>query len=89
MRTPRLSGWLVFTLALCAAIYLLAPQQLPITVYKLSLVTLGGVVGYWLSRAAVDLRVSDHAAWGPAAASLIIYRGLCVSAGMLSLSLGA
>ncbi len=47
---PRLSGWLLITILLMAAIWWLAPQQLPVTAYKLSLVTLAGVVGYWMDR---------------------------------------
>lgn len=49
-RLPRLSGWLIITLALAAAVLLIAPHQLPVSLYKLSLVTLAGVVGYWLDR---------------------------------------
>lgn len=47
---PRLFGWLVATLALAAAILFFAPQQLPVSVYKLSLVSMAGVAGYWLDR---------------------------------------
>lgn len=47
---PRLWGWAVITILLMATIWLLAPQQLPVTAYKLSLVSLAGVVGYWLDR---------------------------------------
>lgn len=47
---PRLVGWLLITLLLTVVVWLLAPQQLPVTAYKLSLVTLAGVIGYWLDR---------------------------------------
>lgn len=50
LRLPRLSGWLLITLALAGAVLAIAPQQLPVSLYKLSLVTLAGVVGYWLDR---------------------------------------
>lgn len=49
-RVPRLSGWLLITICLMAAIWFVAPQQLPVSLYKLSLVTLAAVVGYWLDR---------------------------------------
>lgn len=49
-RLPRLSGWLLVTLALMLAVLLIAPHQLPVSLYKLSLVSLAGVVGYWLDR---------------------------------------
>lgn len=47
---PRLSGWAVITVLLLVAVWLLAPQQLPVSLYKLSLVTLAAVIGYWLDR---------------------------------------
>lgn len=49
-RPPRLSGWLSIAIALAALVWAIAPQQLPVSLYKLSLVTLAGVVGYWLDR---------------------------------------
>jgi hypothetical protein len=50
VKSPRLVGWLIATLLLFIIIALLAPQQLPVSLYKLSLVTTAGVVGYWLDR---------------------------------------
>lgn len=50
MKFPRLSGWLIATIVLLAVIGLLAPQQLPVSLYKLSLISTAGVVGYWLDR---------------------------------------
>lgn len=50
MKLPRLFWWLIATLLLLALIGLLHPQQLPVSLYKLSLVTMAGVVGYWLDR---------------------------------------
>jgi hypothetical protein len=49
-RAPRLWGWALITLVLLVAVWVLAPQQLPLSLYKLSLVTLAAVVGYWLDR---------------------------------------
>lgn len=49
-RTPRLFGWLLITICLMAGIWFVAPHQLPVSLYKLSLVTLAAVVGYWLDR---------------------------------------
>lgn len=49
-RAPRLWGWALITLALLVAVWALAPQQLPVSLYKLSLVTLAAVVGYWFDR---------------------------------------
>ena len=47
---PRMSGWLFIMVLLMAAVWLLAPHQLMVSLYKLSLVTLAAVVGYWLDR---------------------------------------
>lgn len=49
-RLPRLSGWLLITIALLICVALIAPHQLPVSLYKLSLVSLAAVVGYWLDR---------------------------------------
>ena len=49
-RVPRLTGWTLITLALLVAVWALSPQQLPVSLYKLSLVTLAAVIGYWLDR---------------------------------------
>lgn len=38
------------TVLLALMVGAIAPQQLPVSLYKLSLVTLAGVVGYWLDR---------------------------------------
>lgn len=50
MKLPRLSGWLLATVLLLAVVALLAPHQLPVTLYKLSLISMAGVAGYWLDR---------------------------------------
>jgi len=47
---PRLSFWIVITLALTLAVGLLAPHQLGVTLYKISLVSLAAVLGYWIDR---------------------------------------
>lgn len=45
-----MSGWLLLSIVLVASIAAVSPQQLPVTLYKLCLITLAGVVGYWLDR---------------------------------------
>ena len=49
-KKPRLSGWLLTSVLLLGTIGLVSPQQLPVVVYKLSLITLAAVLGYWLDR---------------------------------------
>lgn len=48
---PRLSVWWALTLLLLALVWLMAPHQLPVTIYKLSLLSLAAVAGYWVDRA--------------------------------------
>ncbi|AVJ80809.1 TPA: putative holin [Enterobacter hormaechei subsp. hoffmannii] len=50
VKKPRLSGWLLTAVLLLGSIGLVSPQQLPVVVYKLSLITLAAVLGYWLDR---------------------------------------
>ncbi|KFK92770.1 MULTISPECIES: putative holin [unclassified Serratia (in: enterobacteria)] len=44
----RLGGWLLTAVLLLVLIALVSPQQLPVVIYKLSLITLAAVLGYWL-----------------------------------------
>lgn len=50
-KLPRLFGMMVITAVLTATIAILVPANLSVTLYKLSLVTLAAVVGYWIDRA--------------------------------------
>lgn len=50
IQRQRLLGWLIAAVILLAVIALISPQQLSITVYKLSLVSLAAVLGYHLDR---------------------------------------
>lgn len=51
MHTPRMTVSAVVAAALLGLLALLAPHQLLIVLYKLALVILAGVAGYWLDRA--------------------------------------
>jgi len=48
---PRMLGWLIAAALLVIAIAVISPQQLPIALYKLNLISLAAVVAYWLDRA--------------------------------------
>ncbi len=52
MFTPRWRVWTAFAAVLLIVITLLSPQKLEVSLYKLSLITLAGVLGYWLDRVA-------------------------------------
>jgi len=51
MKLPRLSLWLVISVLLLIVVAVLYPQQMGVSLYKLSLVSMAGVIGYWLDRA--------------------------------------
>lgn len=93
-QTPRLLGWAAVALALTVLVWLMAPQQLPVTVYKLSLVSAAAVAGYWLDRSLFPyarpddvLEALGHTSLSFAAAML--RRAIVVAAAMLAMGLGA
>lgn len=49
-KLPRLTSWWIIALALSALVFVLAPQQLPVSLYKLNLIALAAVAGYWIDR---------------------------------------
>lgn len=46
----RMADWLLYSLALMALVWFMAPQQLPVAVYKLALLSLAAVTSYWIDR---------------------------------------
>ncbi|MBZ9612157.1 putative holin [Rheinheimera maricola] len=51
LQLPRLFTWIILSLALIAAIAFFSPHQMPLVLYKVALVSLAAVLGYWLDRA--------------------------------------
>ncbi len=51
LRAPRNSLWILAALALLLLIFKVSPQQLPVVLYKASLVALAVVIAYWIDRA--------------------------------------
>lgn len=49
-KLPRLTSWWLIALALSLAVFLIAPQQLPVSLYKLNLISLAALAGYWIDR---------------------------------------
>ena len=49
-KLPRLTSWWLIALALSLAVFIIAPQQLPVSIYKMSLISLAAVAGYWIDR---------------------------------------
>jgi Putative 2/3 transmembrane domain holin len=90
-RAPRLWGWALITIVLVVAVWGLAPQQLPVSLYKLSLVTLAAVVGYWLDRSLFPYARPDKFEFEHATlfGLTMVRRALVVGCAMLAMGLGA
>ncbi|TAG44305.1 MAG: hypothetical protein EAZ30_17330 [Betaproteobacteria bacterium] len=50
LKPPRMFDWLIAAVLLAVLVWCIAPQQLPVSLYKLSLVALAAVAGYWIDR---------------------------------------
>lgn len=50
MNFPRMFACMALAVGLLALISVAAPQQLPVALYKLSLVTIAAALGYWIDR---------------------------------------
>lgn len=98
-RLPRMAGWVAGAVLLAAVVALLAPQQLPVTVYKLSLVAMAAVAGYWLDRSLFPYARPDRIAdlgmtqldmpyWLIFSVAMLRRAGI-VAAAMLAVGLGA
>lgn len=97
---PRLLGWIVVSILLTLAVALIAPQQVPVSLYKLNLIALAGVAGYWLDRALFPYARPDRfvdkvrrdrddlCSAGLAMASML-RRAVVVAAAMVAVGLGA
>jgi hypothetical protein len=90
-RLPRLTLIAVITAGLLLLLGLFAPQQLPVVLYKVALVTLGAMLGYWIDRAlfpyARPHSVCTGTDYWPRAMAMI-RRALIVLACVLGLTLG-
>lgn len=92
MKRFRMDDWLLYALILTAMIAWLAPQQLGVTAYKLSLIASGAFVGYWIDRGAFpygrpdDLLIERS---DTSFAAAMQRRALIMSASILGVSLGA
>lgn len=87
----RMLDWLAAAILLTAAIALIAPQQLPVTLYKLSLVSLAAVAGYWIDRRLFPYARPDDLSLMPGVetAGAQLRRALVVAACIVGVSLGA
>jgi hypothetical protein len=90
-KTPRLTGWTILAVALVGIIGVIAPQQLPVVLYKLALVIIGGIVGYWLDRGLFPYarpHEQYNSASSPVQGMSCLRRALIVIACVLGLTMG-
>jgi Putative 2/3 transmembrane domain holin len=75
--------WLIIAALLAAVVFFMAPQQLPVSLYKLSLVALAAVAGYWIDRSTFPY-ARPHEMFGVDDADLLtakLYDAYCKKAG--------
>lgn len=91
---PRLADWLIATIVLTVLVGILAPHQVLVSLYKLSLLATAGVGGYWLDRALFPYARPDRCLdlmrdRGIIFAAAMLRRALIVAAAMIAVGLGA
>lgn len=92
MKRFRMDVWAYVAIGLGLLIAVLAPQQIGVTAYKLSLLAAGGVVGYWLDRSIFYYARPDDLMADPHDSRFCFAmqrRALIVAACVLGVSLGA
>lgn len=89
-RMPRMTGWLLITLILIGVIAVLKPENLMLSLYKLSLITMAAVIGYWIDRSLFPYaRPDDMTLTDPLErAAAMLRRAIIVGCAMLGVSLG-
>lgn len=90
-RLFRMFDWLLFAILLTVLIAVIAPHQLPVTAYKLSLISLAAVAGYWLDRRLFPYARPDDLGLAPGieTAGAQLRRAMIVSACIIGVALGA
>lgn len=87
----------LYSLATLGAVWVLSPQQLPVIVYKINLILLASVAGYWLDRWAFpyarpdrfltadgDVKVNHKRVFGAA----LLRRAIIMAGAMLAVGMG-
>lgn len=87
----RMIDWAVVSVVAAIVIALLAPQQLPVALYKLFLVASAAVAGYWIDRSLFPYARpdSDFCMPGVETAGAMVRRAIIVGSAMLAVGLGA
>ena len=80
----------IYALVLLFVVYRIAPQQVPVIVYKINLILLAGPGGYWLDRWAFPYARPDRflTADGEVMGATMIRRAIIMGAAMLAVGMG-
>lgn len=93
----RMIEWLLVTVALLALIAWVSPQQLPVALYKLALVTSAGWLAYWISVSLMPYARPDKfldtdgeliPVYEIPFAAALLARAIVVGAAMIAVSVG-
>lgn len=102
--TSRMQIWAIVSIALGLLLVLLAPRQIPVSLYKLALVSNAAWIAYWIDRSLfpyarpdVFLPPCDRPVLTPfnsdgmvvAFAAAMLRRALIIAAAMIAVALGA
>lgn len=88
-RLPRMTVFAVISLMLLTAIWFVRPEQLQVVLYKASLITIGGVLGYYVDRALFLVESRPHQCIGGIhIVGAWLRRALIVLACILGMTLG-
>lgn len=86
----RMIDWFLINICMVAAVYLIAPYQIPVLIFKACQVSISGWLGYWFDRSTAPVNRPGNPeldAGERAAAS--IRRGMIIAAAMIAGALGA
>lgn len=87
---PRMWDWILLTVLLFGLVAWIAPQQLPVVLYKTLLVSLAAVISYWVDhslRAHFIRKITETLA-DIVVAAIIISRSLIFLGCVLGMTLG-
>lgn len=87
MKLPRMFDFYLVTVVLMTLVGVMAPQQLPVTLYKFSLLSLSGMLGYWLDRSLFPYARPDTLT-DSALSAAMIRRAIIVGSTVIGVSLG-
>lgn len=90
LNLPRMIDWIVVTILLTLLIAILKPENLSLSLYKLSLIATAAVAGYWIDRSLFPYARPDDLALTDAIerAAAMLRRSIIVGCAMLGVSLG-